>query len=417
MTRPTARGAGLLAVAVVTYLAARIVGTWELYFLAFAFLAAVGVCWALVLATSRHLQISRTVTPGQPVAGDPLVLSFRVQNASLLPGLQVTLVDATGDLGGHERFIEVESLGSRSARVATSGPQPARRGVHRLPALTAVAEDPLGLVRTRRRLGDTLGLTVTPRLAHLASCGLHAGMGARRAGRRRRLPTVDASELRGIRPHNPGEPLNRVDWKATAKTGNLMLREMEDATDGGVAVLLNCAAQYVVGEPPETNFEVAVQVAGSIADYALRSGHPVTLLLPENDWRPIRLSPDAESRRRLLAILAAATPRGLSQLGPSLRALAAGGRPNARTQSLTLVVLSLDRGLVRALVALQEEGVPASVVHVAGGPLGAAAATAEDLILRRALSVACVNYLALSPGDDLCAVLSRRSEGRRARAR
>ena len=32
MTRPTARGAGLLAVAVVTYLAARIVGTWELYF-------------------------------------------------------------------------------------------------------------------------------------------------------------------------------------------------------------------------------------------------------------------------------------------------------------------------------------------------------------------------------------------------
>ena len=46
MARPTARGTALLAVAVGAYLAARIVGTWELYFLAFAFLAAVGVAWA-----------------------------------------------------------------------------------------------------------------------------------------------------------------------------------------------------------------------------------------------------------------------------------------------------------------------------------------------------------------------------------
>ena len=63
MARPTARGTALLAVAVGAYLAARIVGTWELYFLAFAFLAAVGVAWVLVLATGRHLQVVRSVTP------------------------------------------------------------------------------------------------------------------------------------------------------------------------------------------------------------------------------------------------------------------------------------------------------------------------------------------------------------------
>ena len=417
MTRPTARGVALLAVAVGAYLAARIVGTWELYFLAFAFLAAVGVAWVLVLATGRHLQVVRSVTPAQPVAGDPLLLSFLVRNGSALPGLQVTLVDATGELGGHDRPIEVESLGSRSERVAKSGPWPARRGVHRLPAPIAVAEDPLGLVRARRRLGDTLNLTVFPRLARLASCALYAGVGVRRAGRRRRLPTVAASELRGIRPHNPGEPLNRVDWKSTAKTGSLMLREMEEATDGGVALLLNGAAPCVLGEPPETTFEMAVQAAGSIADFALRSGHPVTLLLPDNEWRPIRLSSNAESRRRLLAILAGATPRGLTELGPSLRALVADGRRLARTRSLTLVVLSLDRGLVRALVALRGEGLPVSVVHVADRPLVAAGAAAESLDLGRSLSAAGVHYLAVGRGDDLRTALSMRPEGRYARAR
>jgi uncharacterized protein (DUF58 family) len=62
VTRPTARGVGLLLVAVATYLAARVVGTWELYFLAFAFFAAVCVCWALVLTTARRLQVERSAT-------------------------------------------------------------------------------------------------------------------------------------------------------------------------------------------------------------------------------------------------------------------------------------------------------------------------------------------------------------------
>jgi len=416
MTRPTARGTALLAVAVATYMAARIVGTWELYLLAFAFLAAVGVSWVLVLATGRHLQVVRTVTPRQPVAGDPLLLSFRVRNGSLLPGLQVTLVDATGELGSRDRLIEVESLRSRSERVATSGPWPARRGIYRLPAQIAVAEDPLGLVRIRRRLGDTLDLTVSPRLAHLASCALFADMGARRGGGRRGLPSLDASEFRGIRPHNPGEPLNRVDWKATAKTGSLMLREMEDATDSDVTLLLNGAAPGVFGEPPETDFEVAVQAAGSMADCALRSGRAVALLLPENAWRPLRLSPDAKSRRRLLAILAGATSRGSSQLGTSLHALVADGRPLARTQNLTLVVLGLDRGLVHSLVSLQKGGLPVSVVHVADHSL-VPTPSVESLDLRRSLSVAGVHYLALDRGDDLRAALSIRPEGRRARAR
>ena len=50
----------------------------------------------------------------------------------------------------------------------------ARRGagIHHLPRLVADAEDPLGLVRMRRQLGDPLEITVYPRLAHLYSCAL-----------------------------------------------------------------------------------------------------------------------------------------------------------------------------------------------------------------------------------------------------
>jgi uncharacterized protein (DUF58 family) len=413
MTRPTPRGAALVAVAVATYVAARILGTWELYLVALAFTGMVCVSWGLVAAGGRRLQVDRGVSPTTLVAGDPLLFSFRVKSGLLLPGLQVTLYDATGGLDGSDRPVEVESLGGRSGRTFTSTPWPARRGVHRLPAPLAVAEDPLGLVRMRRRTGEQLHLTVAPRLPELSSCApcVHLGM---RLGGGRRLPTLDASEFRGIRPHEPGEPLNRVDWKSTAKTGSLMLREMEAATVGDVTLLLNGAAADVVGDGPDTTFEVAVQAAGAMAAHELRSGHSVTLLLPDRGWRPLRLSPDAKSLRRLLGALAETGPNGLSHLGPSLRAIVADRRPNARSRGVTLVVLKLDGVLVDALVRLRATGLPVSIVHVVDEP---AADWHEARELRPSLTAAGIRYVPVGRTDDLHLALSAGPVGRHALAR
>jgi uncharacterized protein (DUF58 family) len=414
MTKPTPRGAALLAVAAATYVAARILGTWELYVVALAFAAMVGVSWGLVAAGSRRLQVSRGVAPSAPVAGDLLLFSFRVRSGSSLPGLQITLHDAVGTLAGSDRSVEFESLGARSTRAVTSGPWPALRGVHRLPVMLAVVEDPLGLVSTRRRVGEELRVTVAPRLPELSSCAPCVDSGMRHGGGRRRLPTLDASEFRGIRPHEPGEPLNRVDWKSTAKTGNLMLREMEAATDDDVTLLLNGAAADVAGELPDTTFEIAVRAAGAMAAYSLRSGHSVNLLLPENGWRPVRLSPNAKSLRRLLGALAGTAPNGLTSLGPSLRAIVADRRPNARSRVVTLVVLKLDEGLVNALVRVRASGLPVSVVHVVDEPAATLSAARDQ---RRSLTAAGIHYVPVGRADDLPAALSEGSMSRPALVR
>jgi uncharacterized protein (DUF58 family) len=413
MTRPTARGAALLVVGAATYLAARLVGTWELYLLGFAILAVVLIAWLQVRALGGRLQVTRSFTPRQPVAGEPLLLSCRVESGSHVPGQQVTLLHAGGDLAGDDELLYVESLRSRAARVVTAGPWPARRGIHHLPALVAVAEDPLGLIRVRRRL-NTLDVVVVPRLVHLRSCPLLAYGGVRGVGSRR-VPMLRGSEFRGVRPHSPGEPLNRVDWKSTAKTGNLMLRETEDPADGGVTVLLNGAPAHVGGEPPKDNFELAVEAAGSLADYALAGGRATTLLLPDHEWRPIRLTPGADGHVRLLEMLAGVRPRGLEQLGPSLPALVVTGRRPEQARMVILVVLALDEGLVRELVALRGKGLRAWVVHVPAGSF-APAATAAGASLGLALRAAGIGYLALGRDDDLAAALSTPVAGRRALA-
>ena len=423
MTRPTARGVALLAVAAATYVAARVVGTWELYLIALALAAMAVVAWLLVHSGSRRLLVDRRVAPEGPVAGDPLEFFFHVRSGRRLTGLHVTLEGATGALGSHGPVV-VDEPGTHGERTVTAGPWPARRGVHRLPPFTAVVEDQLGLVRVRRPAGEPLRLTVAPRLDELTSCApCRAAGGVRNRGGRRRLPTRDAWELHGVRPHVPGEPLNRVDWKSTAKTGSLMLREMEAASEDDLTVLLSGAAACDAGEAPDSAFEAAVRAAGSMAAFTLRTGHGVTLLLPEHDWRPIRLTPDAASRRRMLRVLAEAEPQGPSRLGPSLQAIV-GGRTQVRRGVLALVVLCLDGGLVDALRRLRTQGVPVSVVHVTGEVTGgdasdgrSAPGAATDAEMRQALVAAGVRYVRLHRDDDLGSALSAGAPERLARAR
>jgi uncharacterized protein (DUF58 family) len=408
MTLLTVRGWSLLGVAVVTYLSARLLGTWELYLLSFAFMAALLVSWALVRTAGRKLSVTRALSPERPTAGEPLTLSFHAENHSLLPGLQVRLAGAAGDLGEAGRAVDFESLGPRATRVVTEGPLRAMRGVHRLPALVAEVEDPLGLAHTGRRLGDELEFTVYPKIAHLRSCALFPGLGERREAGRSGLAALAGLEFRGIRPHNPGEPLSHVDWKATAKTGTLMLRETEDPASGDVTLLLEGSASAIVGEPPDTNFELAIEAAGSLAAYALRSGRGVTLLLHRRDWDQIRLSADAGGRQRLLETLARAEPHAALRLGPSLRVLLAGRARVLRADSLSLVVLSLDRELAQAVIALRDEGRQVSVLHVAPDTFTAASQTPEARNLLLSLAAAGVPCLTVSRGDDLSFALSAR---------
>jgi uncharacterized protein (DUF58 family) len=429
LPRLTARGYTLLGIGAGTYVAARVLGTWELYFLSVSFLVAPLLCWLFVLLAARKLSATRTLKPSQPLAGDDLTLRLRVASTSLLPGLQVTFEDAVGELSVAARRVDFEGLGPRASHSEAVRLPAARRGVHKLPALQAVAGDPLGLARTRRDVGEPLQVTVYPRLVPLRSCVLYADLGTHHDGGRRGLVAMGTSEFRGIRPHYPGEPLKHVDWKATAKTSTLMLREMDDPSSNDVTLVLDGTASLVTGEFPQTNFELAVRAAGSVADYSLLSGRGVNLVFHEQWGRQLRISPDADGRRQLLHELAKAVPNARAPLASVFHSLRASGGRLARTQMLMLVALALDDDLVRALTSLRREGVRVSVLHVLAdqfaspasrgeqapfsplegqGPARAGASGDGDANLLLSLAAAGVLCLRLGRDDDLGSALSSR---------
>lgn len=316
--------------------------------------------------------------------------------------------------------MEFESLEPRGEKTLTGASLPVHRGVHHVPALRLQAEDPLGLVRRRRDAGGEQQVVVYPRLVELGACELVTGSGRPREWGESGAPQPGSSEFRGIRPHAPGEPLGRVDWKATAKTGSLMLREMDDPTNSDYFVLLDGTAAALVGTYPDTNFELAVSVAGSLAGCALRAGRGVDLALHDRAGRQVRLAPGPHVYRRLLETLATAQPDATPSLGHTLQRLQTRRGLRLRGASLALVTLTLDRHLVHQLIALHERGVRLSVLHIDGASFAVPDgqdfdADAETVwesrrALLLSLAAAGVLCLAVRRGDDLRTVLSPRRE-------
>lgn len=406
---PTARGLGVLALATMAYLAGRVVGTYELYVVALFLAVLVVLSGLMVLLTGRRLSVNRTVYPAAPVAGDEASLTLGLQNSSFLPTAAVRVTEPLGRVTGEELALDLSPLGPKASRTIRERVPGLRRGAYSLPASRLTIVDPLGLFVGNRRVGDELELMVLPRLAVLTSCVFFGGRGLGQNPQSKSSRAHSALDLRGVRPHQPGEPLSRIDWKTTAKTGVLMLRETEEPSRTDVVILLDGSAEGEVGEPPETSFEAAVAAAGSIADYVLREGFAVRLLLNGDDRGVVSEGLDSRDRGRweLLEVLAAAKAESRISLAEAVRR-----RENCVVPGLALVAVSssFERSLLLLLTEMREKGVPVYLVHVDAlsfaGPAVPDVLETERRRFLLGLSSAGIPSVTLRRGDDLVQALS-----------
>ncbi|MCY0904953.1 DUF58 domain-containing protein [Arthrobacter sp. H14-L1] len=116
--------------------------------------------------------------------------------------------------------------------------QPLARGQFGIGPVTADFTDPFGLSGHRQNLGMTDLLTVTPAAVELPGTTL-AGTRAeegRTATRKRAHPSDDDVMTREYRH---GDPMRRVHWPATARHGELMVRQEESVSTPEATLLLD----------------------------------------------------------------------------------------------------------------------------------------------------------------------------------
>jgi uncharacterized protein (DUF58 family) len=203
-------------------------------------------------------------------------------------------------------------------------------------------------------------------------------------------------ELHGVREYAQGESLRRVHWRSTARRGQLMVKELEDAPRDEIAVLLDADAAAVVGE----SFDVQVRAAGSILDSYVRRSRRAVLVVNSERREVQQVHSVAADWRRALELLAAAEPTGRSAVA---RLLAEQDGPAARALELAVVTARLEPALVDRLVQRAAAHRRVSLVHVDAASFNGARRRPEPLLLR--LHAAGIPVATVRAGDDLAAAL------------
>jgi uncharacterized protein (DUF58 family) len=215
-------------------------------------------------------------------------------------------------------------------------------------------------------------------------------------GRRLLLRRPSGFDLHSVREYEQGESLRKVHWKSTARRGQLMVKELEDAPRDEIAVILDADASAVV----EDSFDVQVRAAGSIL--RAHASHSRRAVLAVNSAaRPTaRVTSLDGDWLAALAALAEAAPDGTQ---PVVDLLSREGGTASRAVETVVVTARVSGALATRLIQRALAGQGVSIVWVDTASFAGRPTKVEPELLR--LQAAGVAVAVIRRGDSLAAVL------------
>ncbi len=234
----TQRGWGMIAAGGVAVGAAHVMGRRDLLTLAVLLIVLPLVSLAGIRLVKPRFQVYREFTPSPVETSAPTSVRLAVARTGSGSG------SATMEERLPTRFGESPAFRfpSRSAAGGTSRYEyhlrSAQRGQFLIGPVTAEFTDPFGLSLHRQAIDDGDILTVTPAAVVLPLTGLAGARGndGVTATRIRANPSDDDVMTREYRH---GDPMRRVHWAATARHGDLMVRQEESVTTPEATVIMD----------------------------------------------------------------------------------------------------------------------------------------------------------------------------------
>lgn len=393
-----------------------------LFYLLYLAILVVGGSYVLVRLGLTDLEAGYAVSQLHGHVGDKLRVTYTLRNASRIAKLWLEIHNPTTLPGGLPgRAI---TLAGRSERSWLIRIPLARRGHFRIEPLHIRTGDPFGFFEASATVGQGVSVVVYPRLEPLPRWRLPAAaLEGSQVSPVRTLQTTPLATT--VRPYAPGDSMNRIHWKSTARHGEIQVKEFDLEQTADAWIVLDLQRGIQTGKGDESTVEAAVRAAASIADKALQENRSVGMTV--NVGRTAFLPPDRGSRQHLkiMQLLASVEADGSAPLVETL--IATVGRLR-RGMTAVIITPSLDPSWVRPLAALRTRGVacvvltldaaafeqaahPAPTMTVEGGPPPPPGIDEETAKRARALRHAIAEYeltsFTITPGRPLGEILAR----------
>ncbi|MEA2632029.1 MAG: hypothetical protein QOE66_2248 [Chloroflexota bacterium] len=359
----------LLIVAVVLMVAAFSTALPFLFYLLYLAILVVGGSYVLVRLGLTDLEAGYAVSQLHGHVGDRMRVTYTLRNGSRIPKLWLEIHNPTTMPGGLPgRAI---TLGGRRERSWLIRAPLSRRGHFRIEPLHIRTGDPFGFFEASATVGQGISVVVYPQIEPLPRWRLPAAaLEGSHASPVRTLQTTPMAT--SVRPYAPGDAMNRIHWKTTARHGEIQVKEFDLEQTADAWIILDLQRVIQAGRGDDSTVEVAVRAAASIADRALQENRAVGLTV--NVGRATYLPPDRGGRQylKIMQILAAVEADATSPLVETL--IGTVGRLR-RGMTAVIITASLDPSWVRPLAALRTRGVACVVVTLDAAAFEKAAAS------------------------------------------
>lgn len=180
-------------------------------------------------------------------------------------------------LGVKGRRLEVMKLNLGETKQLLYQLECNRRGYYQIGPLVLETGDMFGLNRRFRVLTEPTFLLVFPKLITIASYDIASRRPIGEVVMTHRL-FEDPTRIAGVRKYQEGDPLARVHWRATARTGKLQSKIYEPSTLAGATIVLDFHQDSFGSKDEPVRSELAVTAAASVANALHEMGQQVGLV-------------------------------------------------------------------------------------------------------------------------------------------
>ena len=239
--------------------------------------------------------------------GETIPVSLEVTNTTWLPVVWLRIHESIPiNLLSPNFFNRVISLGPYGHASYEYKLFARRRGYYKLGPISASSGDLLGMAGEYHSEGNLDYLTVYPMIVPFAKLTLpsRSPMGTLRHTQ----PIFeDPTRVTGKRDYIAGDSLRRIDWKTTAATGRLQVKQYEPSIALETSIFLNLNAAEYEQHHRIDSVELAIVIAASIANWV--TGQKQTVGFSTNGSDPIaedqrvKTLPPRKGRGHLMRIL------------------------------------------------------------------------------------------------------------------
>jgi uncharacterized protein (DUF58 family) len=286
---------------------------------AIIFMTIIVFAWIWQRYALNDISYKRKITYPNGFPGDKTNVTISVKNDKWLPLSWLRLVDLwrneikpenKSEITGYRyseenRLTNIYTLRWYEKIDRTFNIEFSKRGVYQIGPLEMESGDFLGLFSKVKKVDIKDAITVYPALLPMEQIHWDTDDPFGEKSTHHNLFT-DPNLVSGIRSYQPGDQFRNIHWPASAKKGNLQVKTFQPVTAKSIMILLNTSTtEHVWLGYSSDMLEYAIQVAASLAYYAIHAGYSVGLCsngyLIQSD-QPFFLSP-GNTQEQLIQIL------------------------------------------------------------------------------------------------------------------